>query len=399
MKYSEFLKICEYKVPNIELIDELAKGAFTLKTEEDLGRLLFLLSQGKSVTLIPKNWDESKQNIFLNQNELSKYCFKSSVSPITKYNWEKAQVNFLSSGTTSTERVIPLSLSTLFESAKITNSFYDLNSKDIWPINLPLNHVSGLMIFIRSLVGGFKAPIAKNDWRDIIEEFPKANVLSLVPTQLSTLCRTHPKELFKFKAILVGGAPLSTSLWEKSVQLKLPLSPTYGMTETAAQVAAIKPNDFLNGIKFAEILPGRSLSINENNLIQIDDTLLPENITCPYLTSDIGNLVKGKLEVLGRADRMFISGGENIYPEKIESLIREKLGIDDVYVHPIDDSHFGKVPILFHSGIELSKNVLSNILLQHEIPKEFISLENREPQGIKFSKKELFSIYEDKKND
>jgi O-succinylbenzoic acid--CoA ligase len=114
---------------------------------------------------------------------------------------------------------------------------------------LPLYHVSGLMQALRCLMTG--GTLWVQSFKALTRQGPlpgQPAFLSLVPTQLHRLLRLEREPwLRSHQAILLGGAPAWPTLLARSRQAALPLAPTYGMTETAAQVATLLPREFLAG--------------------------------------------------------------------------------------------------------------------------------------------------------
>ena len=114
---------------------------------------------------------------------------------------------------------------------------------------LPLYHVSGLMQFMRSFLTGGNLVICS--YKAIQTAPIKLNTedyfISLVPTQLQQLIKTVPDWLSGFKTVLLGGAPAMRSLLDTAREYKIRVAPTYGMTETASGIVALKPEDFLAG--------------------------------------------------------------------------------------------------------------------------------------------------------
>ncbi|MES1167881.1 MAG: AMP-binding protein, partial [Oleiharenicola lentus] len=142
---------------------------------------------------------------------------------------------------------------------------------------LPLYHVSGLMAWLRcGLTGGEYRPL---DWKAVeggaLPGLPdKAHgwTLSLVPTQLERLLK-HERAvewLRKFRIIFLGGAPAWPALLDRAAALRLPLSPGYGMTETAAMIAALRPEEFLAGARSSgAVLPHARISFDEEGSILV----------------------------------------------------------------------------------------------------------------------------------
>lgn len=169
--------------------------------------------------------------------------------------------------------------------------------------------------------------------------------ISLVPAQVQQLL-TSPAAvqwLRTLQAVLIGGAASNTALLQAAAALRIPLSPSYGMTETAATIALQRPETFLRiyqkptpePIPEGELLPHLSASIEAasgrillrgSSLLHgyFPDTPQPPHI---YATGDRGQLRGAhpqRLSVLGRLDRIINSGGKKIDPALVEQCIREQ---------------------------------------------------------------------------
>jgi O-succinylbenzoic acid--CoA ligase len=242
---------------------------------------------------------------------------------------------------------------------------------------LPLFHVGGLMQVMRVLHTGGR--LALSNFKPLEQgQFPAQDMtgwfLSLVPTQLHRLLQnpvTVPW-LQPFRAILLGGAPAWGELLERGRMLGLPLAPTYGMTETAAQIATQYPQDFLAGRSGYTVLPHAQVTLTPTHAA----ASLVEPITAKsgappgivslrsaslflgyeperedggmrgdrsFLTDDMGYLdPAGKLHVLGRASDKIITGGENVFPAEVESAIWATGLVRDVAVLGMGDRHWGE---------------------------------------------------------
>lgn len=225
------------------------------------------------------------------------------------------------SGSTSSPKIAILSLSNLLANASAAISPLNLKPGDQWRLTLPLYHVGGIGILLRCILA--RAAI-------VLDDSPNITHLSYVPTHLyrSTPVYKH------LRCLLLGGAPIA------SYPKHLPVFTTYGLTEMASIVT-------LNG----RVLPNREVKLAEDGEIFVRGPCLFQGYLgekppiCWFATRDLGRMVHGKLEILGRKDWMFISGGENIQPEEIE---RELLAFPEVIeaaVLPVDDAEFGKRPV------------------------------------------------------
>ncbi len=232
----------------------------------------------------------------------------------------------------------------------------ELTSDSLWQLSLPLFHVGGIGILFRTFLAQSAILLSKRNLSEILEEYPVTH-LSLVPTQLYRLLQTEqtPKHL---RCILLGGAPISQMLFEEGVKRGLPLCPTYGMTEMSSLITLSKGQQTLSGGK---PLPYRELKISEEGEILVRGQTLfagywDETKQVPVLalndgwfaTRDTGRLdAEGNLVAVGRKDRLFISGGENISPEEIEQALLDIPGITAAVVVPQPDKEFGARPAAF----------------------------------------------------
>ncbi len=283
---------------------------------------------------------------------------------------------------------------------------------------LPLYHVSGLMQALRTLVSGGQLilqPYAELKQGKLLP-LPAENpgFLSLVPTQLQELLNqgdTYLTWLRQFQAILLGGAPPWPALLSQARILSLPLAPTYGMTETASQVATLHPAEFLAGqtgsgrpLPHAKLhilndqgqpqppnQPGR-LAITTPSLCKgylgspspTPDSRLPTPHS-PFLTDDIGYLdPEGYLHLLGRHSTTLITGGEKVQPEELESLLLTADLVHAVCVVGLPDAHWGQAVCALavpKPGVPLAQlaDWLSPQVVPYKRPKYWVAL-NALPQ-------------------
>lgn len=292
---------------------------------------------------------------------------------------------------------------TLTASVQGFTEYFQLNQVNSYCV-LPLYHVSGLMQFMRSFttVGNLAIVPFKTLESAQIPNIESTNFfISLVPTQLQRLLQNPEliEWLSQFKTVLLGGAPAWDELLEKARFYRIPLAPTYGMTETASQIATLKPDDFLNGkVSSGQILPhaqvtirnqqGETLDTNQtgNIIIQAKSLALgyypkiSENQDY-FQVDDLGFLdEQGHLNIVGRSSHKIITGGENIYPAEIESAIRATQVVADVYVIGIPDKYWGQVltaiyvPKNSNTTIVEIQTLLKNKLSKFKIPKHWIPI-------------------------
>ncbi|BAB77559.1 2-succinylbenzoate--CoA ligase [Anabaena sp. FACHB-709] len=288
---------------------------------------------------------------------------------------------------------------------------------------LPLYHVSGLMQFMRSFTTGGKLviqPFKSLELSQISQINPTEFFISLVPTQLQRLLQNLELTtwLSQFNTVLLGGAPAWDELLEKAKFHNIRLAPTYGMTETASQIATLKPDDFLNGkINSGQILPHAQVTIcnQQGEVLPANHigniTIQTQSLSLGYYpqivqkqnylqVDDLGFLDEhGYLNIVGRNSDKIITGGENIYPIEIESAIRATQMVADVCVIGIPDKQWGQaltaiyIPKDTNTSISEIKTAISHQLSRFKIPKHWIPLNTlpRNPQG-KINRQQLQQI-------
>jgi O-succinylbenzoic acid--CoA ligase len=249
---------------------------------------------------------------------------------------------------------------------------------------LPLYHVSGLMQFLRSLLSGgiFAIVPGKTLFSGNCPSLPAVPFfLSLVPTQLHRWLEQEsglrPQELERTSfpsasprptspcsiplTILLGGAPAWDSLLERARQCNLRVALTYGMTETASQIATLLPEEFLQGrSRGGRVLPHANITIRDEAgnalpanhvgrvVIRAKSLMLgyfPQLLAASeWETEDLGVLdAAGYLQIVGRRDAAIISGGENVFPSEVEAAIWQTGLVQDVCVVGLPDADWGMV--------------------------------------------------------
>jgi O-succinylbenzoic acid--CoA ligase len=251
---------------------------------------------------------------------------------------------FATSGSTGVPKGVVLTAGNLLASAEASASFLGHRSGDRWLAVMPLNHVGGFSILTRSMhVGGTVVLEPRFDPERTASLLHGVEFASLVPSMLSRIM-THAEGPFeRLRTVLVGGGPLAPGLLEAANDLGIPAVPTYGTTETAAQVATGRP-----GARAVTPLPGVSIRIDRGEIVVEGPMVSPgywrqTPRVGPYHTGDAGTVDdEGNLVVLGRLDDMVITGGENVYPTEVEAVLSEHPEIVDVAVTGVDDERWGR---------------------------------------------------------
>lgn len=275
--------------------------------------------------------------------------------------------------------------------------------EDYWLMSLPLYHVSGLSLLFRSHISGGQLifPEGDNSLAECIIKNKMLTHISLIPTQLSSLLEDQKiiARLQSLKAILVGGAVFPPELRKQCARHNLCVYATYGSSEMSSQITTTKPNDAVKDIESSgQLLPYRELMISEDDEILVKGkTLFQGYLDGPtnyipatdsqgwFHTGDTGYLKYDSLYVTGRKDTMFISGGENIHPEEIESALLSHLQISTAIVVPIDSKQFGQRPVAFITRVDIPsitdkeiKAYLKTKIESFKIPDHFFDYNNTE---------------------
>lgn len=265
-------------------------------------------------------------------------------------------------GTSGVLRFAMHTWETLSESARGFGTFYGVTEGHRSLCVLPTCHVSGLMQAVRVAVLGGK--LVRGDphapQNGLPAGFaPEDCFLSLVPTQLRRLLDDGAAEwLRRFKTIIIGGAALDDTLAQRARTERLPLSPSYGMTETAAVACALTPQEFLDGRSgVGKPLPHVTISLGEDSRVHIRakslcKKLVPTigtDLSDGLLTNDIGEIDEdGFLHIKSRSDRVIISGGEKIDPGEVEAALFATGLVLDTYVIGTTSREWGEaVTVLY----------------------------------------------------
>jgi o-succinylbenzoate---CoA ligase len=264
---------------------------------------------------------------------------------------------------------------------------------------LPLHHVSGLMAWMRcAWTGGKYLPW---DWKALERgERPALSadgpwVISLVPTQLQRLLANAAavEWLRQFHVVFVGGGPTWPALFEAAGRAGVPVAISYGMTETAAMVTALRPHEFLTGERSCgTALPHAQVKITAEGLVAISgDSLFrgyfpEERWPVDFVTEDLGRLdARGHLHVLGRRDATIITGGKKVQPLEVEAALRASGQFEDVAVVGLPDAEWGEVVVACYPANQPAPDVAraSAALTSHQRPKRFVPVTDwpRNAQG------------------
>ncbi len=256
---------------------------------------------------------------------------------------------------------------------------------------LPPWHVSGLMAQVRCAATGGEhlawawSRLEAGDWPEI-GGLAGDWVISLVPTQLQRLLAAPEAVawLRKFRIVFLGGGPTWVDLAETAAQAGLRLSLSYGLTETAAMVAALRPGEFLAGARSCgPALPHARITVAADGAVSIEGESVfrgyfPDaRAGREFATEDLGRLdERGHLHLLGRRDAVIITGGKKVQPAEVEAALRASGEFIDVAVIGVPDAEWGEVVVACYLAGGHTPDPLraSAGLAPHQRPKRFIPI-------------------------
>jgi O-succinylbenzoic acid--CoA ligase len=176
-------------------------------------------------------------------------------------------------------------------------------------------------------------------------------VTSLVPTQLQRLLAQPAAVawLRGFRAIFVGGGPVWPDLADAAARAELPLALSYGLTETAAMVTALRPTEFLAGARSSgSAMPHVRVTIDGDGAVTVAGESVfrgyfpDESEAREFTTDDLGRLDElAHLHLLGRRDAVIITGGKKVQPAEVEAALRASGEFADVAVVGVPDPEWG----------------------------------------------------------
>ncbi|MBK6848481.1 MAG: polyprenyl synthetase family protein [Proteobacteria bacterium] len=264
--------------------------------------------------------------------------------------WPLAEprVVIFTSGTTGQPRQVELTTSQLLFNAfgSAIRLGHDLH--DRWLACLPLHHIGGLSILTRCAWLGSCVVLEPRFEAERVAQLldtGTVTVASLVPTMLARVLDARAAVPFPgtLRAILVGGAALPAPLLDRCRALGAPLALSWGMSETASQVATRFAGD-LAADHGAPPLAFTRVGERGGRLTVAGPTVREAQL----LTDDLGYLdALGHVHVKGRADDVILSGGEKVVPAELEALLGTHPAVAEVAVVARPDERWGHRPVAF----------------------------------------------------
>lgn len=313
---------------------------------------------------------------------------------VTSLCWQhKEEAIFAIMNTSATSgqmKSVPLRWGQIQAHVKASAQVLGVEEEDNWLDVLPLFHVSGLSIVLRSLYNGTKVTLVTKYKAELVRNLLTSGIISMVSLVPTLLGPMHLDKPYGLRVILLGGEYIPPALVDACLQHYLPVYKTYGMTETFAQsttVNILRHPDKKESV--GKPLPGVSIDIvnpdaNGIGLIYIQSPMLmfgylgKEPLRGAFNTDDVGYMdADGYLYILNRRKDLIISGGENIYPKEIEDIVYTLPKIEACALVACPSHKWGQVPILFYEGQAKADRIqvkLKEQLAAYKQPKKIIHL-------------------------
>ncbi|MBV9309924.1 MAG: AMP-binding protein [Solirubrobacterales bacterium] len=290
------------------------------------------------------------------------------------------------SGTTGAPRPVELTFRNWLANALGSAVALGLDPSERWLCPLPLGHVGGLSILIRSAIyatsalvpAGFDAELVRDALLDPSE---RITLVSLVPTMLARLLDAGLAEPPTLRWALLGGAPIAPALIDRAREARVPVAPTYGMSEACSQIAT-------HGWPLA----GIEVRLADDGEVLVAGPVVAPGALAPdgwLHTGDVGAFGEdGRLTITGRKAETIVSGGENVSPIEVEEVLLSHPAVVDAGVFGTADPEWGEaVAAVVVTAVSVSADDLRSFCRQRlagfKVPKwiEFVDALPRNATG------------------
>jgi O-succinylbenzoic acid--CoA ligase len=263
------------------------------------------------------------------------------------------------SGTTAAPKPVVLTAGNFLASALGSAVALGLDQAERWLCPMPLTHVGGLSIPIRSAIYATTAVLhGRFDTEAVLNELMdpgrRTTLVSLVPTMLARLLDAGLERPRTLRWALLGGGPIAPALLERAERAGVPVAPTYGMTEACSQIAT-----------FGWSLPGVDVTTANDGEVLVRGPIISAGAVSDdgwLHTGDLGRFDdRARLEIIGRKSDTIVSGGENVAPAEVEAVLLAHPAVADAAVHPRPDPEWGEAvvaTVVLRDGLEAAPDEL-----------------------------------------
>jgi O-succinylbenzoic acid--CoA ligase len=249
------------------------------------------------------------------------------------------------SGTTGEPRPVELTYANHAASAAASADALGVQADDRWLCPLPLHHVGGLNVLVRSTINRTTVVLHERFEAERVKavlEAGEVTLASMVPTMLVRLREAGLRRAPGLRAIALGGGPIPPGLLDWAAEAGISVVPVYGMTETCSQVVAGSPGRALRGVQ---------LRLAGDGEILIRGAMVAPRAAGEdgwLHTGDLGRLdAAGLLHVEGRKKELIVTAGENVAPLEVERALLSHPAVADAGVAGLADEVWGEAITAF----------------------------------------------------
>jgi o-succinylbenzoate---CoA ligase len=280
------------------------------------------------------------------------------------------------SGTTAAPKQVVLTRGNWLANALGSAVALGLDPAERWLCPMPLTHVGGLSIPIRSSIYATTAVVhgrfdTERVLNDLMDPARRITLVSLVPTMLSRLLDAGLARPPALRWVLLGGGPIASALLERAAGAGVPVAPSYGMTETCSQI-----------VTFGWPLPGAEVWTSSAGEVVVRGPMVAASALDPegrLFTGDLGAFDDaGRLVITGRKADTIVTGGENVAPVEVEDVLLTHPDVADAGVFPRPDAEWGEAvvaSVVLHEGATVGAEELRAFCVQRlagfKVPKAF----------------------------
>jgi len=291
-------------------------------------------------------------------------------------NGDATATLMFTSGTTAGPKPVALTYDNWLWNALGSALALGLDPAEKWLCPMPLAHVGGLSIQIRSAVYGTTVLLhgrfeTERVLAALMDGAERVTLVSLVPTMLSRLLDAGLREPPALRRVLLGGGPIAPALLARARDAGVTVSPSYGMTEACSQIAT-------DGVP----LLGTEVRIADDGEVLVSGRTVAPGALGPdgwLHTGDLGAWDEhGRLVIAGRKADTIVTGGENVAPVEVESVLLEHPGVVDAAVFGRADAEWGEAivaQVVLADGADLAADSLRSHcaarLAPFKVPKRF----------------------------
>jgi O-succinylbenzoic acid--CoA ligase len=291
------------------------------------------------------------------------------------------------SGTTSEPRPVELTYGNLLWSALGSAVALGLDPDERWLSVMPLSHVGGLSILVRSAVYATTAVVHERFDADRVLEALRGQgitLVSLVATTLARLLDAGLRSPPSLRCALTGGGPVGESLLDRARLAGVPVSTTYGLTEACSQVTTtpLASVDGERPIAGPPLFCTRLRIAPDGEIAVRGPTVAPgARASDGWLhTGDLGTVDdRGRLMLVGRKSDTIITGGENVAPVEVEAVLEAHPDVLEAAVLGRADPQWGEAVtaiVVARPGRVLDEESLrahcALVLAPYKVPRELV---------------------------